>query len=141
MREVCDIDGPINLPVILLCHTVTVEIFGATFLSLFIMNMADTNPHDLREGRELTELGLEQHQQTVQSFTKKLLKYKGEIDNICDHISQEPVQLKDVNDIVNKLKELFSNLNKTFAKFEIYSHQELLRAKQRSQNRGRLWIL
>lgn len=72
MREVCNIYGPINLPepeMILLCHTVTVEIFGAKF-SLFVMNMADTNPHDLQEGRELTELGLEQHQQTVQLFTK-----------------------------------------------------------------------
>lgn len=78
MREVCNIDGPINLPEpeVLLCHTVTVEILRAKF-SLFVMNMADTNPHDLQEGQELTELGLEQHQQTVQLFTKKLLKYKG----------------------------------------------------------------
>lgn len=83
--------------------------------------MADTNPHDLREGRELTERVLKQHQHTVQSFTKTLLKYKGEIGNLCDYISQEPVRLKDVNDIiVNKLEELFSNLNRTFAKFDNY---------------------
>lgn len=72
--------------------------------------MAATNPHDLREGRELTELGLEQHQQTVQSFTKKLLKYKVKLKKICDYIWQEPVQLK----------ELFGNLNRTYAKFENY---------------------
>lgn len=34
---------------------------------------------------------------------------------------QVPVQLKDVNDIiVNKLEELFSNLNRTLAKFDNY---------------------
>lgn len=36
------------------------------------------------------------------------LKYKGDIEQICDYIWQEQGQLKGVNDLVNKLEELFS---------------------------------
>ena len=87
--------------------------------ALFTMTeqATDSGSHDLRNVRQLSDLGTEQYQQTVYTHTKRLSQIKGEIDEIFEFVKHNPVNLRDVGDVVDKLKQNVSALEKSYQTF------------------------
>ena len=77
----------------------------------------DSGSHDLRNVRQLSDLGTEQYQQTVYTHTKRLSQIKGEIDEIFEFVKHNPVNVSDVSDVVDKLKQNVSALEKSYQTF------------------------
>ena len=80
----------------------------------------DSGSHDIRNARQLSDLGTEQYQHTVYSHTKRLSQINGEIDELFEFVKHNPVNLRDVGDVVDKLKQNVSALEKSYQTFSEY---------------------